>query len=130
MSNLLLKNLKVFEIDDGEEYFILARNEEQARNYYENSGEIIDKNIKEELRNENGGDIRKAYDIKEIMEKSNREIEITDDEQLLEILHKGFPDELWNAGVKVLDYAKYIVFKAEIRKEKLKLPMLIGGSDM
>lgn len=126
MNNLTL-NLKVFKIDDGEDYFILAHNEEEARNYYENSGEIIDSEIKEELERENGS-IRESYDIKEVTEKSNKELKITDDEPLLNMLHQYKPKTQWNNSVRVMDYAKYIVLEAETRKEKLKLPTLIGGS--
>lgn len=124
----MLNELKVFLIDDGEDWFILAKDEEQARNYYENSDEILDNEIKKELIKDNGGDIRKAYEFREITEINENELEISEDKPLLAMLHEYKNEAQWDNDVKVLDYAKYIVLRAEVRKEKLELPMIIGGS--
>lgn len=126
MENLSL-NLKLFYVEDGESYYILAKDEEQARDYYENSGECIDDSSIESMIEENKtNEIIDCYSIKEIKSDTDSEITINEDEGLLTIVNLYSTEKI--NSINVFLYAKYTVLESELRLEQLKVPMMIAGS--
>jgi hypothetical protein len=136
MENLSL-NLKIFYVEDGESYYILAENIEHAREYYENSGCCIDESTKKDIMNDNETDnFEDYYTIEEVPKDTECEIVINEEEDLVNIINRyksieQFDDEDNEEDYNSLNiylYAKYIILEKEIRCEKLELPMMIAGS--
>lgn len=126
MENLSL-NLKLFYIEDGEDYFILANNESEARNYYENSGVCIDEIIKKEMLQINEtDDMGDYYTIEELTKDTDREISINENIDLKVLLHEYGIDN--KNSLNVYTYAKYFVLSKEIIGEELETPVIIAGS--
>jgi hypothetical protein len=120
-------NLKVFKVDDGEEYFILAENEEQARDYYENSGVCISDEIKKAMLEDcETDDIRECYSIEEIKEDTDITIDISEDKDLFNLMNRyNVKDE---ENLNIYAYTKYFILSSGLRGEQLQVPTLIAGS--
>jgi hypothetical protein len=120
-------NLKVFKVDDGEEYLILAENEEQARGYYENSGDCIDNEMKKGILEDcETDDIRECYKIEEINEDTDMDIKITEDIDLFNIINRyNVKDKEY---LNVYTYVKYFILSSKLGGDELQVPTLIAGS--
>lgn len=121
-------NLKIFKVNDGEEYLILATDEEQARDYYENSGDCIDSELKKDMLEDcETDDIRKCYRIEEINKDTDMNIRITEDEDLFSIMNRyNTKDEEY---LNVYTYVKYFILSSKLKGEEIQVPTLIAGSD-
>jgi hypothetical protein len=115
---LLKLNAKLFRIEDGETHYILAVNEQQAREFYMS---LMDADIKKSLLEDNQtSDINECYDIMEIQEDTEDQIPIHEEDIIRNI-----------ANVESLNsytYAMYIVLERFMQYEKIELPLIVASS--
>lgn len=115
---LLKLNATLYHIEDGETHHILAENEEQAREFYIS---LLDADIKQSLLEDNQtNDINECYNIVEVLEDTQDEIGIHEED----IIRSITDIESLNSYT----YAKYIVLEKNMQGTSVELPFIIASS--
>jgi hypothetical protein len=106
-------DLKVFEFEDGETHWIVAKTKEDAIRWYETeyAGDVVED----------------SYDVKEISKDSKALVNVTEDD----ILHKIINE--YNSGIRIScvpiwQFLKYSLLEAELQGREYPIPNLVAST--
>lgn len=121
-------NLKIFKFDDGDDHWVIAKNKEDAINWFEN--EYADKEML--LSNINSNEnICDAYEVKEISIDDDTCINCREDIDLIGIMNRykvikiDDPKEQYYY-VPIWTYLKYWIIECELQEREFEVPNLLA----
>ncbi len=113
----LYTNLKIFEFEDSETHWIVARSKEDAINFYENDYIDQDSDIIEE-----------GYEVREISKDTKILINVDEDIDLLHIINRYRNQNEKVDHVNIWLYLKYWIVEQTLQNKKFIVPNLLAST--
>ena len=117
LEEYLYTDLKIFEFEDGETHWIVARNKQEAIKFYEN-----------DYINQNQDILEEGYEVREILKDTTIQINIDEDIDLLHIINRYKNQNEKIDHINIWLYLKYWIVEQALQDKNFIVPNLIAST--